>query len=159
MAAGKSRVGRVVAERLGLPFVDTDKAIEEQYGSPLAEIFRERGETEFRAAEQQLIARLLAGEAQVIALGGGALVDPVTRAALSRRARTVWLDTPFEIILARLERSHDRPLASNRSAAELKALWQERRPHYAEAQVRIDTSDADPKRIADRIAKALDEDA
>lgn len=155
MAAGKSRIGRGLAERLELPFVDCDAAIEAQYGSSVAEIFHERGEAEFRAAERALIARLLDGEAQVIALGGGAFADPATREALNRRARTVWLDTPFGLILARLKGSPDRPLAADKSEAELRALWHERAPHYAEAQIRIDTTDADPRRIADRIVKAL----
>jgi shikimate kinase len=156
MAAGKSRIGRLVAQRLSLPFVDTDRKIEEICGVPLAQLFRERGEPEFRKAERKLILRLLqSGEAQVIAIGGGAFVDPHIRETLNQLARTVWLDTPFGLILKRLSCSTSRPLAADKSALELHALWNERRSHYAQAQVRIETSDADPQRIVERIIKAL----
>src|SRR5437868_2356931 len=111
MAAGKSRIGRLLAQRLNLPFVDTDIRIEEISGIPIAQFFCERGETEFRKMERELILRLLQSEgAQVIALGGGAFVDPQTRDALNRQARTVWLDAPFELVLERLSRSATRPL-------------------------------------------------
>lgn len=156
MAAGKSRIGRLVAQRLNLPFVDTDSKIEEICGVPVAQFFRERGEPEFRKAERKLILRLLqSGEAQVIAIGGGAFVDPHIRDALNRQARTIWLDAPFELVLKRLSRSTMRPLAADKSALELRALWNERRSHYAQAQVRIETSDADPQRIVERIIKEL----
>lgn len=155
MGAGKSKIGRLLAERLGLPFVDSDKAIEESAGLSVAEIFRERGEAAFREAERTLIARLLEEGPRVIALGGGAFVDERNRDALNRRARTVWLDAPFEQILARVKHSANRPLASDRSEAELRALWVERRPHYAEAHIHIGTWVADPARIVERIVAEL----
>jgi shikimate kinase len=156
MAAGKSRIGRLLAQRLNLPFVDTDTRIEEICGVPLAQFFREQGEAEFRNAERELISRLLqSGEAQVIAIGGGAFVDPHIRDELNRQARTVWLDAPFELVLRRLSRSTIRPLAAGKSALELRALWNERRSHYAQAQVRIETSDADPRRIVEQIMREL----
>lgn len=155
MAAGKSRIGRLLAERLALPSVDTDVAIEEEQGCAIADIFRERGEAAFRDLEGELIARLVAGPPQVIALGGGAFVDERTRALLNERARTVWLDTPFELIAERVARSSHRPLARSRPTSELRALWEQRRPSYAEAQIRIDTSDAKPERIVTSIVEAL----
>jgi shikimate kinase len=155
MAAGKSRIGRLLAQRLRIPFVDTDQAIEESYRLSVADIFRERGEAEFREAERALIARLLGDEPRVIALGGGAFADQRNRESLNSGARTIWLDPPFEVILPRLRRSTARPLASSRSEDELRALWNERRQYYAQAQLRIETSDADPARIVDRIIQEL----
>jgi len=156
MAAGKSRIGDLVARRLNLPFVDTDTKIEEICGAPIAQFFRERGEPEFREVERTLIMGLLqSGEAQVIAVGGGAFVDPQIREALNRQALTVWLDAPFVLLQERLSRSTTRPLAADKSAVELRALWNERRSHYAHAQLRIETSDADPQRVVDRIIKEL----
>jgi shikimate kinase len=154
MAAGKSRVGRTLAQRLNLSFVDTDAAIEESYGIPITQIFRERGEPIFREAERQLIARLLS-EPQVIAIGGGAFLDQQTREAAIQQARTVWLDAPLDLILARLARSNARPLASDKSEQELRELWNKRRPFYAEAEIRIDTSSADPEQIVQLIIAEL----
>jgi shikimate kinase len=155
MAAGKSRIGRLLAQRLRLPFVDTDHAIEESYRLSVADIFRERGEAEFRDAERALITRLVHEDPKVIALGGGAFVDPRTRDVLNTGAWTIWLDPPFEVILPRLRRSTARPLASSKSEGELRGLWTERRPYYAQAQLRIETSDIDPARIVDQIIQEL----
>ena len=147
MAAGKSRIGRILAERLKLPFVDTDSVIENSCGIPIAQLFRERGETEFRKIERELILALLSRQPQVIAIGGGAFANAETRDALNRGALTVWLDAPFELILERLAQSTTRPLATGKSRSELRALFDERLRYYSEAQIRIDTSDADPARI------------
>jgi shikimate kinase len=155
MAAGKSRIGRILAERLKLPFIDTDREIERSYGVPIAAIFAERGEAEFRKAERELILRLLSEKAQVIAIGGGAFVDSVTRSELNRKARTVWLDVPLEIAMDRLARSDARPLATSKSEEELRALWEERRKCYAEAHVRIDVSKPDQTRIIAQIVGTL----
>jgi shikimate kinase len=155
MGAGKSKIGRMLAKRLELPFIDTDKAIEEAAGCSVADIFREYGEARFREAERSIIVRLLNEEPRVIGLGGGAFVNESNRAALNKGARTVWLDPPFEFILPRIRRSTDRPLASSRSDDELRALWVDRRSHYAHAHARIRTWDANPVRIVDRIVAAL----
>lgn len=156
MGAGKSKIGRLLAARLDLPFIDTDSAIEQSFGLSVAAIFREHGEAAFREAERALISRLPDEEAQVIALGGGAFVDQGNRDILNRAARTVWLDAPFALIMSRLQRSADRPLAANRNETELRTLWAARRDHYAEAHVRVRTADVDPARTVDRILKALD---
>lgn len=155
MAAGKSRIGRLLAERLGLPFVDTDKQIVLAYGLSVAEIFREHGEGEFRSAERRTIARLLEGPRQVIAIGGGAYVDPQTRETLNTHATTVWLDPPFDLVFRRLTKSSTRPLASGKTPAELRRLWDERRQCYAMAQVHIRTSDAPAGIFADEILEQL----
>lgn len=155
MGVGKSRIGRLLARRLRLPFVDTDTSIEQAYGLSIADIFRRFGEAEFREAERMLIARLAGEEPKVIALGGGAFVDTTNRDTLNRAALTVWLDAPLQLILTRLKRSTTRPLASNRSDKELRALCRDRRQFYAEAQLRIKTHDSSPSRIVDQIIGEL----
>ena len=155
MAAGKSKIGSRLAERLELSFTDLDQTIEEQYGCSIADLFRQHGEDEFRRAEASQIKLLLNDAPQVIAVGGGAFINPDNRQALNRGALTVWLDTPFELILLRLRRSTGRPLAAGKPESELRALWDERRHAYQEAQIRIDTSDADIERIVERIIAAL----
>lgn len=155
MAAGKSKIGRRLAQRLGVHFTDADQAIEEQFGCSIVDLFREQGEAEFRKAESIHIKRLLVGKPQVIAVGGGAFVDAENREVLNRASRTVWLDTPFELIQHRLLRSSNRPLANGKTENELRALWHQRREAYQEAQIHIDTSDADVEQIVERIVSAL----
>lgn len=155
MAAGKSRIGRALAARLGRPFVDSDAEIEAASGMTVAEIFAAKGEAEFRRAEREAIARLLKGGAKVIAVGGGAFVDPENRASLNEASRTIWLDPPFEVLLSRLARSKTRPLATGRGEGELRARWEERRASYAEAELRIATADEDPQRAVEAILAAL----
>ena len=155
MAVGKSRVGRLLADRLNVSFRDTDAEIEACFGKAVAAIFSEHGEAEFRRAERLVIEDLVEQGPLVVSLGGGAFMDPRTRALLQASATTVWLDPPFEIISARLKRSISRPLAAGKSDEELFALWQERRPSYAEAHLQIQTSDEDPALAVDRIVAAL----
>src|SRR3954454_22410265 len=98
MGAGKSTVGRRLARRLGLPFVDNDAEIEGAAGYPAAEVFERFGERDFRDGEGRLVARLIEGNVRVIATGGGAYVDASTRKLPNERAITVWLDAPVEIL-------------------------------------------------------------
>lgn len=155
MGAGKTTIGRGLAQHLRIPFFDTDREIESAFGLSVAEIFAERGEPDFRAAERELVSRLLAGSAKILSLGGGAYVDIQTREAVNQFATAVWVDPPFELILARLGRSNKRPVASGRSPDELRQLWIERRASYAKAHIRIATSDANPAEAVEQILKAL----
>jgi shikimate kinase len=155
MAVGKSRIGRLLAKRLDLPFVDTDSRIEEHFRRSITEIFGQLGEAEFRRAEHELISRLLCEEAQVISVGGGAFIDDRTREELKRQTLTVWLDAPFELVVARLARSASRPMATNRSEEEIRALWDLRRALYAQAHLRIATGKRDPERVVDQIIAEL----
>jgi shikimate kinase len=155
MASGKSTIGRGLAAKLGLSFTDADREVEQRFGSSIPEIFEGHGEAEFRRAEREIILRLLSGAPQVISLGGGACQDEATRNALANRATTVWLDPPFDIILARLSRSSRRPLAQGRSPAELHRLWEERRDGYALADLHLVTSDDDASVAVNRIADML----
>lgn len=145
----------MLAKRLHAPFVDTDSRIEEHYRRSVAEIFDQLGEAEFRSAEREVISRLLSEEAQVISVGGGAFIDDETRKALNRRAVTVWLDVPFDLVLARLSRSESRPLAANKSEQEIRVLWDQRRTYYAQAHLRIATGKRDPERVVDAIIAEL----
>ena len=155
MAAGKSKVGRLLGERLGLPFIDVDKQIEATSGKSVSEIFSEDGEAVFRRAERAIISRLIEQGEAVIAVGGGAFVERETRERLNGSACTVWLDPPLALVIERLDRSSGRPLADGISEDELRALWNERRACYAEAHIRIETSDDDPAFAVERIVAAL----
>ena len=155
MASGKSTIGRGLAAKLGLSFTDVDVEVEQRFDLSIPEIFERYGEAEFRRAERGTILRLLSGAPQVISLGGGACQDDVTRNALANRATTVWLDPPFDVILARLSRSSRRPLAQGRSPAELHRLWEERREGYSIADLHVATSDHEPSVAVNRIAKML----
>jgi shikimate kinase len=155
MAAGKTTVGELLAERLGMPFLDTDQQIESAFGSSVADIFLSHGESEFRSAERGLIGRLIGGEPRVLSLGGGAFADERTRRTINAGATSVWLDTPFELIMERLVRSNHRPLACGRPAGELERLWRERRHGYAQAHLRIESADLDPGEAVAQIIRAL----
>ncbi|MGZ2410627.1 shikimate kinase [Sphingomonas sp. F9_3S_D5_B_2] len=156
MAAGKSKIGRALAQRLGLAFVDTDREVEERFGMSISDIFETTGESEFRAAERDVISRLLEDGPRVIAIGGGAFVDPENRTRLNAAAVTVWLDPPFDILLARLQRSAARPLASGRSESELHDLWHQRQASYIEAHLRIRTSDDPAQQFVEKIVRELE---
>src|SRR5436309_1602696 len=116
MGVGKSTVGRRLAKRLGLPFVDSDSAIEDAAGYTAAEGFERYGEQDFRDGERRLVARLMDGEVRVIATGGGAYIDPRTRQLLNERAITVWLDAPVDILAERTSRRDTRAQLRNGDA-------------------------------------------
>jgi shikimate kinase len=159
MAVGKSRVGRMLADRLGLAFVDSDAVIEAAKRMSIADIFKQLGEPEFRKIERKVIAGLLAGEPKVISIGGGAFIDADTRKVLNSDAITVWLDAPFEVVWQRVSRSTKRPLAAGKSADELRGLWQFRRKYYEQAQIRVETSDQPSEQVVEQILSALLPDA
>src|SRR5881275_2841636 len=158
MGVGKSTVGRRLAKRLGLPFVDSDSAIEDAAGFTAAEIFERYGEQDFRDGERRLVARLIEGEVRVIATGGGAYVDPRTRELLNQRAITIWLDAPVEILTERTSRRDTRAqLRNGDPKATLERLSQERRPSYAEAHIHVRSGDGAHKDVVDAIVQALED--
>ena len=159
MGVGKSTVGRRLAKRLGLPFVDSDSAIEDAAGgASAAEVFERYGEQDFRDGERRLVARLVEGERRVIATGGGAFVDPATRSLLKSRAVTVWLDAPVEVLAERTGRRDTRPLLRDGNRAEtLARLDSERRPKYAEADIHIRSGDGAHGDVVEAIVMALRE--
>jgi shikimate kinase len=158
MGVGKSTVGRRLAKRLSLPFVDSDSAIEDAAGYTAAEMFERYGEQDFRDGERRLVARLIDGEIRVIATGGGAYVDARTRQLLNERATTVWLDAPVDILAERTARRDTRPLLKNGDAkATLERLAEERRPSYEEAHIHVKSGDGAHRDVVDAIIQALEE--
>lgn len=158
MGAGKSTVGRRLAKRLGLPFVDSDDAIEDAAGYSAAEIYERFGEADFRDGERRLVTRLIDGEVRIIATGGGAFVDPRTRKLLNERAITVWLDAPVDILTERTGRRDTRPLLRNPDrAGTLERLSEQRGPAYAEAHIRIRSGEGAHGEVVDAIVQALED--
>src|SRR3954469_9020403 len=158
MGVGKSTVGRRLARRLGLSFVDSDAAIEDASGYSAAEVFERYGESDFRDGERRLVARLIEGDVRVIATGGGAYVDPRTRKLLNERAITVWLDAPVDILAERTSRRDTRAqLRNGDPKAVLERLAKERRPSYAEAHIHIRSGDGAHRDVVEAIVHALGE--
>ena len=136
--AGKTTVGRRLAKRLKLPFVDADAEIEAAAGLKVAEIFERFGEAHFRDGERRVIARLVDGPPRVIATGGGAFMNEQTRALILARCTAIWLDGDVEMLAERASRSGKRPLLDKADpAASLRTLAALRNPVYAEAHLRI----------------------
>lgn len=156
MGAGKSTVGRRLAKRLGLPFVDSDNEIEEAAGIGTAELFEKFGESDFRDGERRLVARLIDGTVRVIATGGGAFIDPRTRQLLNERAITVWLDASVDVLAERTGRRNNRPLLRRGDRSEtLARLAEERGPMYAEAKIHVRSSAGAHGDVVDAIIAAL----
>jgi shikimate kinase len=156
MGAGKSTVGRRLARRLNLPFVDSDVEIEEASGASTADLFERYGEHDFRDGERRLVARLVEGEVRVIATGGGAFMDPRTRQLLNERAITVWLDAPVDVLAERTGRRDNRPLLKKGNRSEiLSRLSDERRDGYAEAQIHIRSGGGAHSDVVESIVTAL----
>lgn len=157
MGVGKSTVGRRLARRLGLPFVDTDEEIEDASGYPAAEVFERYGEQDFRDGERRLVARLVQGDVRVIATGGGAYVDPRTRQLLNDRAITVWLDAPIDVLAERTSRRDTRAqLRDADPKSVLQRLDAERRPSYKEAHIHVRSGDGAHRDVVEAILDALE---
>ncbi len=156
MGAGKSAIGRRLANRLGLPFMDADTEIETAAGCTIEEFFERFGEAEFRAGERRVIARLLEGKPHVLATGGGAFMDPLTRAAMRDRATTVWLRADLAVLIDRVGRRGHRPLLKRGEPREiLERLIAVRYPVYAEADIVVESRDAPAERTTDDVMAAL----
>lgn len=157
MGVGKSTVGRRLASRLGLSFVDSDAAIEDAAGLSPAEVFERYGEHDFRDGERRLVARLIDGDVRVIATGGGAYIDPRTRELLNDRAITVWLDAPLEILTERTGRRDTRAqLRNGDPKATLERLANERRPLYQQAHIHVKSGAGAHRDVVEAIIQALD---
>jgi shikimate kinase len=158
MGVGKSTVGRRLAKRLGLPFIDSDAAIEDTVGYPAGELFERYGEQDYRDGERRLVARLIDGEVRVIATGGGVFVEPSTRALLNEKAITVWLDAPVDILAERTARRDTRPLLKNGDPKQtLERLAEIERQAYAEAHIHVKSGTGAHRDVVDSIVKELGE--
>jgi shikimate kinase len=156
MGAGKTTIGRRLAQALELPFADADDAIVTAAGRSIEDIFADRGECEFRRGERNVIARLLAGPAHVLATGGGAFIDPRTRALMKERAISIWLKAPLDVLMKRVTRRDHRPLLKEDDPrAVMQRLMDERYPIYAEADLTIETGAGPHNRAVSLILTAL----
>jgi shikimate kinase len=150
MGAGKSSIGRRLANRLGIPFVDADTEIESAAGMTIPEIFDKHGEPYFRAGEARVIARLLDGGPQVLATGGGAVTDANTRALMREKGVTVWLKADADVLIRRTKRRSDRPLVEK-----IKDLLPLREPYYAQADITVQSRDEPHDTLVEEIIAAL----
>jgi len=156
MGAGKSSIGRRLAGRMEIPFVDADIEIEKAAGMSIAEIFAAHGEPYFRAGEARVIVRLLDGGPQVLATGGGAFMNPETRAAIRAKGISVWLRATLEVLNRRIKRRGDRPLLKDSDSVEtLRRLIEQRYPVYAEADLTVESREVPHETIVDEILAGL----
>ena len=156
MGAGKSKIGRRLAARLNLPFFDSDHEIEIAAGESIEEIFANRGERVFRDGERRVIARLLAQPVHVLATGGGAFMDEMTRGVIERRGVSLWLRADLDVLVSRVSRRSNRPLLKVGDARMvLGELIEQRYPVYAEANVTIESGEGPPELTVTRAIAAL----
>jgi len=156
MGAGKSSVGRRLAQALGVVFRDADTEIEAAAGCSVSEIFARYGEDAFRDGERKVVARLLAQPVHVLATGGGAFADEETRARIKKDAISVWLKADIDLLLDRVNRKDTRPLLKNGDPrATLEKLMHERGAIYAEADIVVESGDGPHGDVVKRILAAL----
>jgi len=156
MGSGKSSIGRRLAARLAMPFVDADTEIEQAAGMTIPEIFEQHGEPYFRAGEARVIARLLDHGPQVLATGGGAFMNGDTRSVIRQKGVSIWLKAELDVLMKRIKRRNDRPLLkTDDPAATLTALIAERYPVYAQADFTVLSRDVPHEAIVDEIVAAL----
>ena len=156
MGAGKSAIGKRLAARLGLPFVDADDEIERAAGCSISEFFERYGEQEFRAGERRVISRLLDETPRVLSTGGGAYIDPETRALMQAKTLTVWLRAELDVLFDRVKKRTHRPLLRQGDPKEILArLMQERYPVYAEADIVVDSTAQPADRTTEQVIDAI----
>ncbi len=158
MGAGKTTVGRRLAQRLGLPFVDADTEIEKAAGKSIPEIFEEDGEEFFRAGEEKVIARLLGGGPQVLATGGGAWMREITRERVREKGISIWLKADIEVLMERVMRRPGRPLLeTDDPRVVMERLMKERYPLYALADITVESRDVPHQAVVAGIIRQLAE--
>jgi shikimate kinase len=156
MGAGKTTIGRRLAEHFSLPFVDADEEIEKAAGQSIADIFSKYGEDSFRDGEQRVIARLLDDPVHILATGGGALIRPQTRERLKAKAITLWLRADIKVLARRIANKPHRPLVANRNPLDvLKDHVTTRYPLYETADIVVDTGDQPHAKAVELVLDAL----
>ena len=156
MGAGKSTIGRRLAQKLGLEFVDADAAIEQAAGKSVQDIFADHGESYFRDGERKVIARLLDSGPQVLATGGGAFMNPETRRLIAERGIAVWLKADLSLLMKRVRRRNDRPLLATGDPEDtMRRLMEERYPVYGEAEITVESRDVPHASIVTDVIRAL----
>ena len=142
MGAGKTTVGKILADRIGIQFVDADQEIERAAGCTITDIFEKYGEAEFRKGEERVISRILSEQPCVLATGGGAFMSQATRLLIKKTATSVWLRVSFEVLAKRLEKRSGRPLLQTVDPQQtLRALINKRYPIYNDADLIVDAKD------------------
>jgi shikimate kinase/3-dehydroquinate synthase len=156
MGAGKTSVGRRLAEKFAIPFVDADHEIEQAAGKSISEIFADHGEAYFREGERRVIRRLIGNGAQVLATGGGAYMNEETRARISEHGVSVWLKAPLPLLMKRVMRRQDRPLLQDGDPeAVMRKLIDKRYPIYAQADVTVESRDVQHSLMVNDVIRAL----
>ncbi len=156
MGAGKSCIGRRLSESLGLPFVDADTEIEAAAGCTVQEIFERHGEAAFRDGERKVIERLLDGQVQILATGGGAFMDPQTRETIRRHATSLWLRADLDLLVKRTSRRNHRPLLNQGNPRQILGnLIDKRYPIYGEADIVVDSIDGPVETTVQRALDAI----
>lgn len=156
MGCGKSSVGRRLASRLGVGFVDADEEIERVAAKSIVEIFADHGEAYFRDGERRVIARLLSSGPQVLATGGGAFINPETRANIRARGVSIWLRADLPVLMRRVSKRDTRPLLkSGDPEATMRDLMAKRYPIYADADITIESRDVPHDVIVNEVIAAL----
>jgi shikimate kinase len=156
MGAGKTSVGKRLAAKLHLPFVDADVEIEKAANATIPEIFAQHGEAYFRDGERRVIRRLLDGRPKVLATGGGAFMSPDTRATILAGAVSVWLRAEIDVLMVRVRKRSNRPLLQTADPeATMRRLMEERYPVYAQANVHILSRDVAHEVVADETLRAV----
>jgi len=156
MGAGKTSIGKRLAARLHLPFRDADHEIEHAAGCTIEEIFARYGEAEFRQGERRVIGRLLEEPVHVLATGGGAFMDPETRARIRERGTSVWLRAGLDLLLQRTGRRSNRPLLKQGDPREvLERLMALRYPVYASADITVESDEGPPEAMVERVIAAV----
>lgn len=156
MGAGKSCIGRMLAQRLHLPFVDSDAEIENAAACSIEDIFELYGETAFRDCERRVLSRLVGGHPRIIATGGGAFMDERTRTNIAGLGVSLWLRAELDVLLKRVSRRTNRPLLNEGDPREiLEDLMRRRYPVYAEASLTVESEDVPPEETVNRVLEAL----
>lgn len=156
MGSGKSSVGKRLAQALDLPFRDADEEVEVAAGRSIPEIFAQLGEPAFRDGERRVIARLLEGPPIVLATGGGAFMNPETRALIKARSVSVWLKADLSVLARRVARKDNRPLLTGKDPLTvLKEQAETRYPAYSEADITVETGDSPHQVTVDQVIRAL----